>query len=35
MVTATPITFSRWTRAVEEALAAGRRELLIGGPGGL
>lgn len=35
MVTTTPITFTRWTQAVEEALAAGRRELLIGGPGGL
>jgi hypothetical protein len=35
MVTTTPITFSGWTRAVEQALDAGRRELLIGGPGGL
>jgi hypothetical protein len=35
MVTTTVITFSRWTEAVEEALNAGRPELLIGGPGGL
>jgi hypothetical protein len=34
-VTTTPISFDRLTRAVEEALDAGRREVLIGGPGGL
>jgi hypothetical protein len=32
--TTTTISFDRWTQAVEEALNVGRRELLIGGPGG-